>query len=327
MNNPIITDIIEDYKLEKVSESSVVDSFKKWISKAILWFKKIWYKIKSFFTGKKNDVRMFKKDRKQYILIKGVDNISNISKILEDKLSLYENLVSKLKNNEDVKANESELVIDISKINEYKKGIITFKGFPDRINVERLPYTDNDKVSPIIETIQKNTNKLFNNIINELTNIANHNDTNIDNCKKIINILQKVMPHIVGVCKALSDLNNNLLKKEYLNEEPLKIDSEFKAAVYKQNIDLVRIMLKDFIMIGILKHDTDIYLNYAESKLGKEKLYDSLPEPVVRVFDDITSDKFSGEVVSLLDNFTKENYNNMVKNAYNLYIVNWYKDV
>lgn len=41
MNNSIINDVMEDYKLELISESSIVDSFKKWISKVILWFKKI----------------------------------------------------------------------------------------------------------------------------------------------------------------------------------------------------------------------------------------------------------------------------------------------
>ena len=258
-------------------------------------------------------------------MIKGVDNISNISKILEDKLSLYENLVSKLKNNEDVKANESELVIDINRINEYKKGIITFKGFPDRINVERLPYTDNDKVYPIIEKISNNVSKLINNIIVELQYIEKRNTDN-EKCKKIITIIQKSMPTLVSVSKGLGDLSNDLLKPEYLNEEPVKISNDFKETIKAKDIHLTRIIIKNLLMTYVLKPDIDIYVNYAEKELGTDLLYEKNVKVEIRN-ENMDWDKYDQNMVYLVNNFNKKNLEAMIQNTYNLYIVNWYKDV
>ena len=327
MNNPIITDIIEDYNLEKVSESSITDSFKKWISKVILWFKKIWYKIKSFFIGKKNDVVNHNNNGKEYVLVKGVDSITNICKLLDNKISIYESLISKLKNNEDIDINENELEINISKLNEYKKEIKFFKGGATRINVERLKYADNDKVYNIIEDIKKNVSKLFSNIIDELTYIKNKtNDNYSEKCRKVISIIQKSIPNLTAISKTLNDLNNNLLKKEYLNESPVTISPDFKEAIKNKKISLVRIMIKNYLMIAVLKPDIDIYVNYAEKELGTDLLYEKNVKVEIRN-ENMDWDKYDQNMVYLVNNFNKKNLEAMIQNTYNLYIVNWYKDV
>lgn len=322
MNSSIVSEVIEDYKLELISESSIVDSFKKWISKVILWFKKLWYKIKSFFSGNKNNEKIYRStDKKEYILIKGFTPISNICKLLNDKINNYESLISKLKNNEEIDIDESELNIDINKLNEYKRGIKILKGYPTRINIERLKYADNDKVYPVIEKICDNVSKLINNIIVELQHIEKRDNDN-EKCKKIITSIQKSIPTLVTVSKALGALSNDLLKKEYLNEEPVSVDIEFKKPCKNKNIKLIRIMIKDYLMIAVLKPDIDIYVNYAEKELGTDLLYEKNVKVKINV-ENMDRDKYNQNMVQLLYNFNKENLEAMIQNTYNFYIVNW----
>ena len=87
------------------------------------------------------------------------------------------------------------------------------------------------------------------------------------------------------------------------------IDSEFKKAVEINDIDLVRMMLKDSLIIdptGIL---FDELFNYAQDRLGNKLLEEYDRKEFIYDKKFWTEDFFSQEMIKLINNFSLERIN------------------
>lgn len=85
----------------------------------------------------------------------------------------------------------------------------------------------------------------------------------------------------------------------------MKVDIEFQDAVKNDDRDLVRIMLKDSIMIDPTLDMYKVLSSYAEAKLSMP-LYEKYDGIAFADESDWTEDYFNQEMIKLLDNFSKE---------------------
>lgn len=87
------------------------------------------------------------------------------------------------------------------------------------------------------------------------------------------------------------------------------IDRNFKNAVDSNNIGLVRIMLKDSLMIDPTGKIFDELLNYAQESLESKLLEKHDGEKFIYDKKFWTEDYFNQEMIKLLDNFSLERIN------------------
>lgn len=87
------------------------------------------------------------------------------------------------------------------------------------------------------------------------------------------------------------------------------IDSEFKNAVDSNNIGLVRIMLKDSLMIDPTGKFFDELFNYAQDRLGNELLEKYDGENLIYDKNLWNKKFFNQEMIKLIDNFSIERIN------------------
>ena len=85
----------------------------------------------------------------------------------------------------------------------------------------------------------------------------------------------------------------------------MKIDIEFQDAVNNNDINLVRMMLKDSIMIDPTLDMYRVLSSYAEANLSMP-LYEKYDGIAFADESDWNKDYFNQEMINLIDNFSKE---------------------